>query len=179
MPQRASAKERDPWAPDDSLLGERARRHALSRRPGTPPCGNLAVQVPAGFVLAYRGSSAKAAEADRKALAPLSEMLRVEIELVECRRWTCGLAERASGRGLEVTLGGRSVGTRDFLQAGRKVNILVTPPAGSVFEITGRIVWVDAPDRPGGAMRAQILVDTSDARTLGQWERIVDRARRR
>ncbi|MHC4202408.1 MAG: hypothetical protein ACYSU0_20640 [Planctomycetota bacterium] len=179
MPQRASAKERDPWAPDDSLLGERARRHALSRRPGTPPCGNLAVQVPAGFVLAYRGSSAKAAEADRKALAPLSEMLRVEIELVECRRWTCGLAERASGRGLEVTLGGRSVGTRDFLQAGRKVNILVTPPAGSGFEITGRIVWVDAPDRPGGAMRAQILVDTSDARTLGQWERIVDRARRR
>lgn len=175
-------RDSDPWALDGPSFGERARKHALSGRPGTPPCGNLAVQVPQGYVLAYRGSSAKAAEADRKALAPLAETLRVEIEL-ECPRtgksrttWVSSLALMASSRGLEVTLGRRSAATRELLEPGRRVNLLVTPPMGSVFEIAARVIRADPSPEPGGPLRVQILVDSSDARALGHWESVVDRA---
>lgn len=181
--RRIPPRDTDPWAQDGPAFGERARKHALSGRPGTPPCGNLAVQVPQGYVLAYRGSSAKAAEADRKALAPLAETLRVELEL-ECSpptgdgrtRWFSGLALMASSRGLEVTLGRRSAGTRELLQPGRRANLLVTPPMGSVFEIAARVIRADPSREPGGPLRVQILVDSSDARALGHWESVVDRA---
>lgn len=179
-PERGRGRGRGPWAKNEPLFGEQGRKHALSGRPGTPPCGNLAVQVPAGFVLAYRGSSAEAAEADRKALAPLAETVRVEIEIDRGRRWTCGFALLASSRGLEVTLGGCSADARDLLQVGRRVDLFVTPRVGSVCEIAARIIRVDPPRSPdGGPVRVQILVDASDAKALGQWERVVDRARKR
>ncbi len=217
-PERGKpAKELDPWAEDEPIFGPRGHAHALSRLPGTPPCGNLAVQSPL-----YPGGDSAAQ--DLKALFQLAEAVRVELELEPGGRWTCGIVRRASACGLEVALGGGSVDTRDFLQAGRRVRLLVSPRAEPGFVIGARVLWVEPPaepglqsgllrgrpstvrpvaqsarngpadkrvvgtrghnqgagrKRPGGAVRAQLAVETGDATITGLWEGFVDRARKR
>ena len=178
-PERGKpAKELDPWAEDEPIFGSRGRAHALSRRPGTPPCGNLAVQPP----LCPGGDSAAQ---DLKALVQLAEVVRVEIELERGGRWACGIIRRASACGLEVALGGRSVGARDLLRAGRRVRLLVSPRAEPGFVIGALVLWVDSPAEaglqsgPGGAVRAQLAVEAGDAAITELWEGFVDRAKKR
>ncbi|MHC5054465.1 MAG: hypothetical protein ACYTKD_07090 [Planctomycetota bacterium] len=175
----------DPWAEDGPVFGDRGRRHALSRHPGTPPCGNLAVQGPEGLAAsAPREPDASTSDAGRApvalpdALVPLKMPLRVELELGFSGRWTFGLVERASRTGFEARLGGRSVGTRDFVLAGRRVKVLVTPHGtGGPFVLPARVLWVDPPPGPDGPMRAQLAIATSDPAALGRWAEVVEKAR--
>jgi hypothetical protein len=104
--------------------------------------------------------------------------LRVELELGFSGRWTFGLVERASRTGFEARLGGRSVGTRDFVLAGRRVKVLVTPHGtGGPFVLPARVLWVDPPPGPDGPMRAQLAIATSDPAALGRWAEVVEKAR--
>jgi hypothetical protein len=175
----------DPWAEDGPVFGDRGRRHALSRHPGTPPCGNLAVRPPADAVASApsrdpdKASGADAAGgAVPDALCPLERPLRVELELGSSGRWTFGLVERASRMGFEARLGGRSVGTRDFVPAGRRVKVLVTPHgSGGPFVLPARVLWVAPPPGPDGPMRAQLAIVTSDPEALARWAEVVEKAR--
>ncbi len=182
----------DPWAEDEPVFGSRERRHALSRHPGTPPCGNLAVQHPDDAVAPAPSREAgdgddtdtasgadAAGDAVPDALCPLESPLRVELELGFSGRWTFGLVERASRTGFEARLGGRAVGTRDFVLAGRRVKVLVTPhgPGGS-FVLPARVLWVDPPPGPDGPMRAQLALMTEDPAALERWVDVVGRALR-
>lgn len=112
-------------------------------------------------------------------LFQLAEAVRVELELERGGRWTCGIIRRASACGLEVALGGRSVDTRDLLQAGRRVRLLVSPRAEPGFVIGARVLWVDPSAEPGRAVRAQLAVEAGDAANTELWEGLVDRARKR
>ena len=194
-----SEGELDPWAEDEPIFGQREVTHALSPTPGTPPLGNLAVEPPPGWTPeAPAPGAATESTPPTGALRVLREPIRIEMELEHCGRWACGLAERASPRGLEISLGFRGVGTRDFLRAGRRVRLLVSPPqprrAGDrsgrrrrrggaasggerPFQLHTRILWVDPPAVPGGAVRAQVAIDTTDTAALARWEGLLERTR--
>jgi hypothetical protein len=199
-----SKRELDPWAEDEPIFGQREVAHALSPTPGTPPLGNLAVEPPPGWkpdapapgAATTGGATGHVLRAG--ALRVLHDPIRIEMELERCGRWACGLAERASPTGLEISLGFRGVGTRDFLRAGRRVRLLVSPPqprgaperpgrrrrrgrAASggerPFQLHTRILWVDPPSVPGGAVRAQVAIDTADTAALARWEGLLERTR--
>ena len=131
---------------------------------GTPPSRRKALRGAGRAILA-------------NVLSCLRTPIRVEIELEHCGRWTCGLAEKASPSGLEISLGHRSVGTRDFLAAGRLVLLLVSPHGERPFQIPTKILWVDPPSGPGRAVRAQLVVVTKDAGALAKWRGLVERSR--
>jgi len=172
----------DPWAEDEPVFGHRERRHALSRHPGTPPCGNLAVQHPA--VTGGRLSSNVGIPGGRgtggalpDALVPLARPPRVELDLGASGGWTFGMVERASRRGFETTIAERPGGTRDFLRAGRKIKALVMPHREAVLALTVRVLWVDPSPSPDGHRRAQLALVTPGPAALGRWMEIVEGAR--
>jgi len=184
----------DPWAEDEPIFGNRERRHALSRHPGTPPCGNLAVQHPddAGDAdVAERGDAATPRRArDHNAsdaggtncvlpdaLVPLARPPRVELDLGASGGWTFGLVERASRKGFETTIAERPCGTRDFLQAGRRIKALVMPHREAVLALTVRVLWVDPSPSSDGLRRAQLALVTPGPAALNRWMEIVEGAR--
>jgi len=166
--------EFEPWAADEPRFGARGRRHALSGTPGTPPWGNLAVGGPQAEAApsAPQGASTTLNRRGLSGLVHMSEALRVEIEIEGSGRWTYGLCEWASSRGLEVRLGGRGVGTRDFLQAGRRVRVLVAPRGLPSVSFNARVLSVEAPLPPGGAIRIYLAVFGSKPEDLRSWERL-------
>lgn len=153
----------DPWAEPEPIFGPREIRHALSPHPGTPPFGNVAVTGPAG----------------RKDLRQLGTPVRVEIGLERCGRWTCGLCVRASEEALEVAIGGRSVGTRDFLVAGRHVRLLVTPRGAGAFSLKAKVLSVESPQDPSGAVRAELSLDSQDPAARARWMALLADSERR
>jgi len=189
----------DPWAEDEPVFGHRERRHALSRHPGTPPCGNLAVQDPAdpsGRSPANAGASkgrgmnrpgrtrdGNASDASGTgsalpdALVPLARPPRVELDLGASGGWTFGLVERASRRGFETTIAERPSGTHDFLRAGRKIKALVMPHREAVLVLAVKVLWVDPSPSPDGPRRAQLALVSPAPSALGRWVEIVEGAR--
>ncbi len=159
----------DPWAEDEPVFGRRERQHALSRHPGTPPCGNLAVQHPTD----------EGGPAHRKpnALVLLDRPLRVEIELGFLGQWIFGFVERASRTGFETRISGSSLGVRGFVPAGSKVKVLVTPHGEEAFVLSATVLWVDPSPGPDGPTRAQLALVTSDPAVLGRWAETVKKAR--
>jgi hypothetical protein len=143
--------------------------------------------------------SAADAPADPDSLTALREPVRVEIELESCGRWVCGLADMASRLGLEVTLGfgaassgqgrrpDRGMETREFLSAGMRVRLLVSPSdlsgsAGQPFQLYAKVLWVAPPTAPSGSTisghaRAALAVDTADIAARTRWEGLVGRSR--
>lgn len=158
----------DPWAEDEPVFGSRERLHALSRHPGTPPCGNLAVQDPKNA-----GGSARR---EPNGLALLDRPLRVEIQLGSSGQWIFGLVERASRTGFETSIGGSSLGDRGFVPAGNKVKVLVTPHGEEAFVLSATVLWVDPSPGPDGPTRAQLALVTSDPAALGRWAEAVKKA---
>ncbi len=172
-----SKRELDPWAEDEPIFGRREVTHALSPTPGTPPLGNLAVEPPPGWTPDAPKPGATEPATPTGALRVLREPIRIEMELEHCGRWACGLSEKASPRGLEISLGHRAVGTRDFLSAGRRVRLLVSPHGERPFQLQAKILWVDPPSGPRRAVRAQLAVVTKDAGALARWQGLVERSR--
>jgi len=175
-------KDWDPWAEDEPVFGHRERRHALSRHPGTPPCGNLAVQDPAA--MGGRPSSNAGIPGGRgtggalpDALVPLARPPRIELDLGASGGWTFGMVERASRKGFETTIAERPSGTRDFLRAGRKIKALVMPHREAVLALTVRVLWVDPSPSPDGMRRAQLALVSPAPAALGRWVEIVEGAR--
>jgi hypothetical protein len=159
----------DPWAEDEPVFGKRERQHALSRHPGTPPCGNLAVQDPT--------SAGGSAPRELSALASLDKPLRVELELGASGPWTFGLVERASRTGFEMRLDGNQTGTRDLVQAGRKIKVLVAPHGDVAFVLQARVLWISPSSSPDSPMRAQLALITESASVLSRWVKAIEKAR--
>jgi len=165
--QQKVKKVWDPWAEPEPIFGPREIRHALSPRPGTPPFGNVAVPCPP------RARGQPGEQSAPGGLEALTEAVRVEIGLEHCGRWTCGLCARASEEALEVALGTRSVGTRDFLVAGRRVRLLVTPRLSQPFALQARVICVEPPPEPDGAVLVELAIDTQDPAALSRWGALV------
>jgi len=178
----------DPWAEDEPVFGNRERRHALSRHPGTPPCGNLAVQDPTGAGEAdaapsLPGSEDKTVGEDGgeprlpKELVVLVRPLRIEIELGSSGRWVCGLVERASRTGLEAKLEEWPVRNRSLIPSRLQVKMLVTPHGESSFVLRARVLWIDPSASPGEPTGTQLALVTTDPAVLARWLKAVASAR--
>lgn len=164
-----AGRKLDPWAEEEPVFGHRETAHALSTHPGTPPCGNLAVEPPSGHLPSPPGVPT-AAPRPAKGLVRLRRPVRAEIETGLTPAWVFGLVERASMSGMEINVmdppPGFSPGRRD------EVRVLVTPRAGAGFVVRARFVQYRVSDR-GGSARGQLLLTERGDWSLSQWAAVV------